>query len=581
MKNRTYCLDINENKLNKKVTIYGWIKKKRKLGNLIFLDVTDVTGLVQVIVQNKNKYFDLIENISKESVVKILGIVNKRSAINEKIPTGAYEINLDEIEIISRAQNLPFVIEDDFIVTNEETRLKYRYLDLRNKDVKNNIILRSKTINAIMSFLEKKGFTYIETPILCKPTPEGAKDYLVPTRNNLHSFFALPQSPQIYKQLLMVSGFEKYFQIARCFRDENLRLDRQPEFTQLDIEMSFIDEHTIQTLVEDLLVYIFKKVLDIKIKTPFPRIDYFKAMKKYGTDKPDLRFDIEIYSANDIFKDTQFKIFKTEIDNNNSINYLIVKDEIDSKKITLLEKLAKDNGAKGLAWINVEKYKIKNGSISKFIEEDLINKILKKHQLENATILFVAGKQEMTLKSLGAVRNELGSILNLKDKNKYNFAWIINWPLFEYSEEEKKYIAAHHPFTSPTSECIKDFDINFKNAKARSYDIVLNGFELGGGSIRINDLEIQERMFKALGLKQDEINDKFGFLIEAFKYGVPIHGGLAIGIDRLMMIITKSNSIRDVIAFPKNSSGYDLLSNSPTRVNQKELEELDLTFTKK
>ncbi len=580
MKNRTYCLDINKNKLNKKVTIYGWVKKKRKLGNLIFLDIADISGLVQVVVQNQNKYFELVENISKESVVEIFGIVNKRSAINEKIPTGAFEINLDEIKIISCAQNLPFVIDDDFIITNEETRLKYRYLDLRNKNIRNNIILRSKVINTIMTFLESKDFIYIETPILCKPTPEGAKDYLVPTRNNLHSFFALPQSPQIYKQLLMVSGFEKYFQIARCFRDENLRLDRQPEFTQLDIEMSFINEDTIQTLIEELLVDIFRKVLGIKIKTPFQRIDYFDAIKKYGTDKPDLRFDIQIYEANDVFKNTQFKIFKNTIDNNNSINYLIVENEIDSKKITLLEKLAKDNGAKGLAWIRLEKNKIKAGSIAKFIEEELVMNILKKHQFKNATIFFVADKQEIALKSLGAVRNELGTILNLKDKNEFNFAWIINWPLFEYNEEEKKYLAAHHPFTSPTNECLNDFDKNFKDAKARSYDIVLNGFELGGGSIRINDLNIQQRMFKALGLKEQEISDKFGFLMDAFKYGVPIHGGLAIGIDRLMMIITNSSSIRDVIAFPKNSAGYDLLTQSPTSVSKEELIELDLTFRK-
>lgn len=561
--------------LDKEISINGWVKKNRKMGNLIFLDINDQNEKIQVVVNQSNEYFEIANKISKESVVNVIGILKLRKDPNEKMKTGKYEIHLEKITVLSAAENTPFVIEENIEVL-EETRLKYRYLDLRRETIKKNIILRSKILNSFRNILVDNDFIDIETPVLSKPTPEGASDYLVPTRKD-GTFYALPQSPQIYKQLLMISGFEKYFQIARCFRDEDLRADRQPEFTQLDIEMAFTNELEIQNIIEDVLKKTFKKVLDVDIPTPFIRMSYDDAMNNYGNDKPDLRFGCVIEDGSDILKDSNFNVFSSSIKNGNKVKYIFVENKkVNKKEIEILEKFAKDNKAKGLAWINIENNKIIDGSISKFLEEKFIPELTKKNKEKNGFIIFVADTNEISNKSLGAVRNEVGNMFELADPNIYSFLWIVDWPLYEFDKEKNTYAAAHHPFTSPTNDCLNNFDTDMNNAKARSYDIVLNGYEIGGGSIRITNREIQNRMFKSINLKDEDIKTKFGFLLEAFKYGVPPCGGIAIGIDRLMMIITKSNSIRDVIAFPKNSSGIDLMLDSPIKVNDKELQILNL-----
>lgn len=577
---RTYCGNISNENLNKEVQLYGWVKKNRKLGNLLFLDLYDISGVVQVVVNECDELFNTFKSLSKESVIGVTGKVCKRKNPNKELKTGDFEIIPSKIDVISKANNLPFVLEEGNQVS-EDIRLKYRFLDLRREDVKQKLMLRSQILNTIRNFLINNNFIEVETPILCKPTPEGAKDYLVPTRNKIGSFYALPQSPQTFKQLLMVSGFERYFQIARCFRDEPLRSDRQPEFTQLDMEMSFIDEQAIQDIIESLMVEIFKKNLNIKLKTPFLRMPYDIAMNEYGSDKPDLRYDLKLQCANEYFENTNFKIFKSIVDQKKSIKFICIKEHLISKnEVSKLEKYAKDNGAKGLAWVTVDENQIIDGSIAKVVEQEIILKIVANQNTKKCSLLFVADESDVVNKSLGAVRCEAAKLFDLINPNDYQFLWVVDWPLYEYSEEDKRYVAAHHPFTSPTNECIDTFDKNQKDAKARSYDIVLNGYEIGGGSIRIHDRDIQTRMFKSLNLSDQDIKNKFGFLLEAFNYGVPIHGGLAIGIDRLLMIMTNSESIKDVIAFPKNSSGNDLMLESPSNLDNKDLDELHIALKK-
>lgn len=573
-----FCNDISNKHLNKKVSLNGWVKKNRKLGNLIFIDLYDRTGIVQIVVDEKNKFFSQCQGITKESVINVVGEVVKRSNPNKDLPTGDFEVLLEELTIFSKSKTPPFLIQEQTDGL-EDIRLKYRYLDLRRSNVQKNIILRSNIINSFRSFFVDNGFIEVETPYLSKQTPEGARDYLVPTRNQ--TFYALPQSPQIYKQLLMVSGMMRYFQVARCFRDEDLRADRQPEFTQLDLEMSFVKQDDIISVMEEAFKFVFKKALNINIKTPFERMDYEHAINNYGSDKPDLRFDYKIIDFGKYFKNTNFMIFKNILSKNGFIKGLLIDTkELGKNEIKLLEKVALDNGAKGLAWLILKNKEVTNGSIAKVIEKEIINQITKDFKFNNGTIVFVADSLDTTLKSLGAIRKELPKVADVKLDKQFAFAWIVNWPLYEYSEEEKRFVSAHHPFTSPSIETLTNFDTDKKNAKAQAYDIVLNGYEVGGGSIRIYDKEIQERVFKSLGLSDKEINDKFGFLLSAFEYGVPPHGGIALGLDRLVMIMTDSESIRDVIAFPKNSKGIDSMMNTPSDVDKKSLDDLGITIKK-
>ncbi len=573
------CGEISNKNIGENIKINGWVKNIRKLGSLIFMEIKDRFGFIQVVVEQNNKFFDEIYHTPIQSTICVIGIVQKRKSVNIKIRNGDIEIILNDYVIYSKARTLPISIEVNSNVS-ENIRLKYRYLDLRRNNMQNNLAFRSKLLLAMRNFLNKQNFIEVETPCLSKATPEGARDYIVPTRNNPNAFYALPQSPQIYKQLLMVAGIMKYFQIARCFRDEDLRADRQPEFTQLDLEMSFVDELKIQSIIENMFKTILKEQLDIDIKIPFERMPYDIAVNTYGSDKPDLRFDLQLNDATKIFKNTKFRVFADGIKNNKVIKYIITDKLFDKTQIETLRKYAKDNKAYDLIYLSL-KDKVISGSIKNVIEHEIINKIFAIHKIESGTLFMICDNLEVTNQSLGAVRNLLGAMLNLKDSKILKFVWITDWPLYEYNEEEKRYVAAHHPFTSPAIESLKTFDADKKNAKARAYDIVLNGYEIGGGSIRISDTNIQSRMFKSIGLSEKEIKNKFGFMLEAFSYGVPPHGGIALGIDRLIMLLVNAQTIRDVIAFPKDSQNIDQMMSSPSEVNQESLDELFLKIKNK
>lgn len=579
MMKRTYCGLVNENQLNQEVLIKGWVKKTRKLGKLLFINVADRSGLVQVVLDDANQYFATALDLKRESVVEIKGLVKLRKEPNLELKTGKFEIDLIDLKIDSVSLTPPLIIEDNTDAL-EDVRMDYRFLDLRRPIMQRNLFFRSKVINAIREFLVDREFIDVETPILGKPTPEGARDYLVPSRVHPTKFYALPQSPQIYKQLLMCSGFDKYFQIAKCFRDEDLRSDRQPEFTQLDMEMSFIEEIDIQTVIEELLASVFKKTMNVDVKIPFIRMDYHQAMNEYGSDKPDLRFGLKLHDVTDYFSQSKLSIFANAKQNNHVIKAIICDQILDKKLVHELEKYAKDMQAKGLAWVSLSDGNM-TGSVANHLEVNEISNLLKQHNLTQGTILFVVDKLEIVNTSLGLVRNVLAEKLGLKDPNQFSFLWVVNWPLFELDQETNQYMPAHHPFTQPQNAFHNDFDTNKANALAKAYDVVLNGYELGGGSIRITNPDMQNRMFKALGMSESEINNKFGYLIEAFRYGVPPHGGLAIGVDRLLAIMLGLSNIKDVIAFPKNNKAFDQMLKAPSPVNHEDINNLGLEIIKK
>ena len=567
------CTDININNVGNKIILKGWISKIRDLGGLLFIDLRDRSGIIQLTVNEDNPLYKKIASLKNESVIEIEGIVLKRKEANPNLKTGEIEVEIEKINILNEAKDLPFDLNN--VTALEDTRLKYRYLDLRRKELQNNIITKHKIMNSVRNYLNDNDFIEIETPILSKSTPEGARDYLVPSRVNKGSFYALPQSPQIYKQLLMASGFERYYQIARCFRDEDLRADRQPEFTQIDMEMSFINEDDIISLTENMMKKIFKDVQNIDLKIPFERMTYEKAINIYGSDKPDTRFEMLIHDITDIFKNTEFTIFKNIIENKGIINAIVVKDSADKysrKDIDNLTEYVKKYKANALAFLKYDKEF--TGSISKFVTKDIEDKLINTLNLDNNDlILIIAGSKKIVKNALGFLRLKVANDLDLIDKTKYNFLWVTDFPMFEYSEEENRYVACHHPFTAPSNiEKINDKE----NVLSKSYDIVLNGYEVGGGSIRIHDSNDQEKVLEALGFDKEEAYKQFGFLIDALSLGTPPHGGLALGLERLTMILCNTDNIKDVIAFPKTTSASCLLSDAPNQVDKKQLDELHI-----
>lgn len=575
MAKRYYCGQPNESMVNKTVCIKGWVKKIRKMGSITFLDVADRYGTIQVVVSED---FNL-QNLTRESVVSIDGVVVLRKTPNEKLKTGKIELKCTKLDVLSYAKTTPLIVEDETDAL-EDVRLKYRYLDLRRDVIRNKIIFRSKFIAAIREFLIKNDFIDVETPTLAKPTPEGARDYVVPTRNGPNQFFALPQSPQIFKQLLMVAGFNRYFQIAKCWRDEDLRADRQPEFTQLDVEMSFIKEKDIMKMTEKVFKYAIKKTLGKEIKTPFRVMEYNECMEKYGVDKPDLRYDLIINDLSSYFEGTNFQIFSKILRDKGVVKGFAIKNILVSKNdFNTLQKYATDKGLQ-IAYLTFDNNKIVDGSIKNVIETEKALSAFKHFGCEKGTLILCAGKNTQVNVTLGAARIAANNIYKFANPDELAFTWVINWPLFEFDDKSNRYQAAHHPFTSPAIKSLKDFDTKMEKAKARAYDIVLNGYEVGGGSIRITNADVQKRMFKAIGLTEQQAQSKFGYLLNAFEYGVPPHGGIAVGLDRLVMILSKAETIRDVIAFPKNSHGVDLMLDAPSAASAEGLDDLFLQVKK-
>lgn len=576
------CTEISNQNIGETVTVMGWVQKRRNLGSLIFIDLRDRSGLLQVVFdepQVGSEGFEKAGNLRSEFVVAVTGVVQKRSAaVNESLKTGDIEVIANDIRILSEAETPPFPIEEN-CQTKEELRLKYRYLDLRRPDLQRNIMMKSKVSMLLRNFMEKEGFLEIETPILMKSTPEGARDYLVPSRVHPGSFYALPQSPQLYKQLLMCSGYDRYFQIARCFRDEDLRADRQPEFTQADMELSFVDVDDVIDVNERLLAYVFKEAIGVDVPLPIPRMTWQEAMDRFGSDKPDTRFGMELVDVSETVAGCGFGVFTGALENGGSVRGINAKGQgaMPRKKIDKLVSFAKDYGAKGLAYLAVNEDGTYKSSFAKFMTEEELAALVEKMGGEPGDLLlFAADKNKVVWDVLGALRLELARQLELLDKNRYNFLWVTEFPLLEWSDEENRFMAMHHPFTMPMEEDWDKIDSDPGAVRAKAYDIVLNGTELGGGSVRIHQDDIQEKMLEVLGFTKEQAHEQFGFLLDAFKYGVPPHAGLAYGLDRMVMLMMQCDSIRDVIAFPKVKDASCLMSHAPSPVDEKQLEELGI-----
>jgi aspartyl-tRNA synthetase len=577
-----YCGEITEKAIGEKVVLKGWVQKRRDLGGLIFIDLRDRTGIVQVVFSPEvsQEALHVAEKVRNEYVLSVEGTVVAREegTINPNLPTGKIEIQAEQVTIINEAKTPPCIISDQTDVA-EEVRLKYRYLDLRRPVMFRTLQLRHRVAKAIRDFLDGEGFLEVETPILTKSTPEGARDYLVPSRVHPGEFYALPQSPQIFKQLLMVAGVERYYQIARCFRDEDLRADRQPEFTQIDIETSFMSQEEIMDLTERMMAHVVKTAKGIDVSLPFPRMSYDEAMSRYGSDKPDTRFGLELVDVSEIVKHSSFKVFAGAVANGGQVKAINVKGkaaQFSRKDIDALAEFVARYGAKGLAWLKVEADGLK-GPIAKFFTEEEQAGLVKTLEAEEGDLLlFVADQKAVVADALGALRLKLGKDLNLIDETKLHFLWITDWPLLEYDEEEGRYYAAHHPFTMPVREDLPALETNPEKVRAQAYDLVLNGYELGGGSMRIFERDVQEKMFRALGFTEEEARAQFGFLLEAFEYGTPPHGGIALGLDRLVMLLAGRSNLRDTIAFPKTASASCLLTEAPSPVSKQQLEELHL-----
>ena len=571
-----YAGRVRSEHVGQEITLKGWVSRRRDLGGLIFIDLRDREGIMQLVINPENvakEVMEIAESLRSEYVIEVTGKVEARTQANDKLATGAVELHVENLTVLNTAKTTPFEIKDG-IEANDDTRLRYRYLDLRRPEMLANLKLRAKVTHSIRNYLDELEFIDVETPFLTKSTPEGARDYLVPSRVNQGHFYALPQSPQITKQLLMNAGFDRYYQIVKCFRDEDLRGDRQPEFTQVDLETSFLSDQEIQDITEGLIARVMKETKGIEVTLPFPRMKYDDAMALYGSDKPDTRFEMLLQDLTDLVKGIDFKVFSEAP----AVKAIVVKNAADSysrKDIDKLIEQAKQYGAKGLAWVKVASGEL-NGPVAKFLK-DLTSDLTDALQLEdNDLVLFVADTLEVANAALGALRIRLAKELGLIDESKFNYLWVVDWPMFEWSEEEGRYMSAHHPFTLPQADTAHELEGDLSRVRAIAYDIVLNGYELGGGSLRINHKDLQERMFKALGFSEEEATDQFGFLLEAMDYGFPPHGGLAIGLDRFVMLLAGEENIREVIAFPKNKKASDPMTQAPSIVDAKQLEELSL-----
>ena len=582
-----YCGEVSTQHSEQSITLQGWVQRRRDLGGLIFIDLRDRTGIIQVVFNPdlSKEALELAETIRSEYVVEIKGKVVKRApnAINEKLKTGHVEVLAEEVYVLNKAKTPPFIISDD-TEASEEIRLKYRYLDLRRPVMQETFRLRHRVTKTMRDFLDQSGFYEVETPMLTKSTPEGARDYLVPSRVHPGEFYALPQSPQLFKQLLMVAGMEKYYQVVRCFRDEDLRADRQPEFTQVDIEQSFFEKESFLAMIEEMMVEVVRVARDVKLETPFPRMTYAEAMSRYGSDKPDTRFDLELIDVSTIVKESGFKVFAQTIENGGQVKALNVKGQAGNysrKAIDELTEYVSRYGAKGLAWMKMEEDGLK-GPISKFFEGEISQGLITQLNAEAGDLLlFVAANPKVVADSLGALRLKLGNDLGLIDASKLNFLWVTEFPLLGWDEDAGRFVAEHHPFTSPMAEDLDLLKTDPGSVRAEAYDLALNGYELGGGSKRIHERDVQELMFKVLGFSEEEAKSEFGFLLEAFEYGAPPHGGIALGLDRVIMILAGRKNLRDTIAFPKTASASDLMTEAPSPVSNAQLDELNLTVTER